>query len=139
MNSGRQLLGIATRHATVGVACAVLNISVVYVGTEILHVSYVFPMLATCFTTIPTAYVLHRRISFRVPGEPNLREFIRFISQQAVQFLAGFILLSVGVEKLELNPTVAMVLVTMLLWVFALISQWRFVFHKHGTSHRDYF
>jgi putative flippase GtrA len=139
MDSGRRMLDIATRHATVGVACAVLNVLIIYIGTEILHIYYIFAMLLTCFITIPVAYLLHRRISFRISEEPNLREFSRFISQQLVQFLAGLALLSVGVEKLQLNPTFAMVVVTFLLWAFALISQWKFVFRKYGSSRRDYF
>lgn len=131
------MLDIATRHASVGFACAVLNILIIYVGTEILHIYYVFAILLTCFITIPIAYLLHRCISFRVPGGPSLREFFRFISQQLVQFLAGLTLLSIGVEKLGLNPTFAMIVVTLLLWMFALVSQWKFVFHKHGSSRHD--
>lgn len=139
MNSGRCLLGVAIRHATVGAACAVLNIIIIYVGTEILHIYYVFAMFLTCFITIPIAYLLHRRVSFQVSVGPNLSEFSRFLSQQLVQFLVGLTLLSIGVEKLGLNPTFAMVVVTLLLWVFGLTSQWRFVFHKHRSSRRDYF
>lgn len=139
MNSGRGFLGVAVRHATVGVVCAILNILIIYIGTEILHIYYIFAMFLTCFITIPIAYLLHRRVSFQVSVGPNLPEFSRFLSQQLVQFLAGLALLSICVEKLGLSPTFAMVVVTLLLWVFALTSQWRFVFHKHGSSRRDYF
>lgn len=112
----------------VGAACAGLNIGLVFVGTALLHWPYLAAAWLTCFITIPTSYFLHRRHSFRLSERASWPEFGRFLGQQFLQFCAGLVLLSIGVEWLGLNPTLAMVAATAVLWLFSFLVQWRWVF-----------
>ena len=118
------------RHAMVGAFCALLNIAIIHVGTSILGQPYQLAAIATCFVTIPIAYFLLRRFSFRLSAPAHMGEFGRFVSQQLVQFLLGMSLLVIGVEWLELHPTVSIALATLVLWVFAFMSQWLWVFKR---------
>lgn len=137
MSSFRQLQGTAGRHMAVGATCALLNVGLVHVGTAVLHWPYLAAAWLTCFITIPLSYFLHRRHSFRLTGGASWSEFGRFLGQQFLQFFAGLVLLSIGVEWLELNPTLSMAAATAVLWLFSFVMQWRWVFRARlGSGHR---
>lgn len=127
---------LALRHALVGAACAALNVAIVHVGDRVLGLPYLLAALMTCLITIPTSYLLHRRHSFRVAGRINLPEFLRFLAQQLLQFGAGLMLLAFGVERLGLAPSVAMALAIVLMWIFSLLVQWRWVFKLPQAKRR---
>lgn len=139
MSLWRRTSALASRHVLVGAFCALLNIGIIYVGTSLLGAPYHWAAISTCFITIPIGYLLLRKYSFRVSGRPNCAEIVRFLSQQLVQFLAGFALLAAGVELAQLDPTIAMVLATFLLWIFAFLSQWLWVFkERHPPAAASY-
>lgn len=119
---------LMSRHALVGTACALLNIGIMHVATASLGWPYMFAALLTCFVSFPLGYLLHRRHSFRLTGRANWTEFCRFLGQQFLQFCVGLALLSVGVEWLGLNPTLAMAAATAILWLLSFLVQWRWVF-----------
>lgn len=126
---------LMSRHALVGAACALLNVGIVHVATAWLRWPYAAAACLTCFVTLPTAYFLHRRHSFRVGGQANWPEFSRFLGQQLLHFGAGMAVLAMCVEWLGLNPTLAMVVATLALWLPSLFVQWRWVFQA-GLEHR---
>lgn len=127
---------VALRHAVVGGACAALNVAIVHVGDRVTGLPYLWAALMTCFITIPTSYLLHRRHSFRVEGRMHLAEFLRFLLQQLLQFAAGLVLLAFGVERLGLAPSLAMALSIVLMWAFSLLVQWRWVFKLQQPKRR---
>lgn len=120
----------AIRHMAIGAGCAALNVCIMYLGTSVLHRSYFLAAASTFFITIPTAYFLIRRYVFQTCSPASIHEFSRFVSQQLVQFLTGIILLIAGVEALQLNPTASIAAATAILWVFAFLSQWIWVFRR---------
>jgi len=126
----QRLLG---RHAMVGIICALLNISIIYIFTEILVISYFIAVIITVFTTIPISYFIHRKYTFRLDRAANLREFIRFLGQQIFQFSLGFVLLIINVEWIGLNPTLGMIVATLMLWILSFITQWFWVFGTKNT------
>jgi putative flippase GtrA len=136
MSEAPRLPGTAGRHMLVGAGCALLNIGLVHLGTAVLHWPYLAAAWLTCFITIPLSYFLHRRHSFRLAERASWPEFARFVGQQFLQFCAGLALLSVGVEWLGLNPTLAMAAATAVLWLFSFVAQWRWVFRAALRSER---
>ncbi|KQV96286.1 GtrA family protein [Pelomonas sp. Root1237] len=124
------------RHAVVGAGCALLSIGLVHIGTAVLHWQYLAAAWLTCFTTIPISYFLHRRYTFSVANRAGWAEFGRFLGQQFLQFCAGLVLLAIGVEWLDLNPTLAMVAATAVLWLFSFLVQSRWVFRAELQARR---
>lgn len=127
-------LSHAHRHLWVGGLCALLNIALVHAGTAWLHWPYLAAAWLTCFVTIPTSYILHRRISFRLPGPASGREFGRFVVQQSLQFCAGLVLLWAGVESGGLSPTIAMAVATAMLWFLSFVLHRFWVFRTSLES-----
>ena len=117
-----------------GACCALLNIAIIHLGTVVARVPYIAAAIATCFITIPIAYLALRGFGFQVGTAPHPAEFVRFLVQQFAQFLIGLVLLILGVEWLHLHPTASMAAATGLLWVFAFLSQWLWVFRDGRTS-----
>lgn len=134
--AGTPLPAAAGRHIGVGAACALLNIALIHVGTELLHWPYLAAAWLNCFITIPASYFMHRRISFRLERGASWAEFGRFVGQQFLQFCLGLALLAAGVEWLGLHPTLAMAVATVLLWLFSFVVQWRWVFRARLRSER---
>lgn len=121
------------RHALVGASCAVLNIAIIHIGVAVARIPYIAAAVATCFITIPIAYFALRGFGFRMKTPSHPAEFARFLAQQLAQFLIGLILLILGVEWLQLHPTISMAAATCLLWVFAFLSQWLWVFRDRSV------
>lgn len=136
MSSPAQLPAAAGRHMLVGGACALLNISLVYLGTEVLHWPYLAAAWSNVVVTIPASYFMHRHVSFRVDHGPSWTEFSRYAGQQLLQFCLGLALLAAGVEWLGLNPTVSLAVATVVLWAFSFLVQWHWVFRVGRRAER---
>jgi len=123
-----RIQNLLSRHAIVGIGCSLLNIGIIYIGTSIFNISYLFSVFSTIFITIPISYFLHRRFSFRIESSASILEFFRFLSQQFFQFSIGVVLLVASVEWMKMNPTLGMTVTTLVLWIFSFIVQYFWVF-----------
>ncbi len=118
----------ALRYAISGAFCAGLNILIIYLGTEILLISYVFSAIATCFITIPISYFLHKWFTFKLDLKVVGKELFKFVLTQMTQFSLGVALMILVVETAGVRPWVGMALSTAALYVlgFTLNSTWVF-------------
>jgi glycosyltransferase involved in cell wall biosynthesis len=123
-----RVAGASVRYGLVGAACALLNLAIVWAGTERLGLPYPVAALATCFVTIPVAYLMHRRFSFRKRGAADRGEWWRFLALQLSQFCIGLAGMAMAVEWLHWRPWLAMagVSVAMYLYGFAMSGTWVF-------------
>jgi len=123
-------LGAVIRYGMVGAACALLNIGIVFVGTAIVGINYIFASICTIFVTVPLSYFAHKFYSFHVADDPNYREFAKFLSAQGAQFLIGLVLIIFLVETFGLRPWVSMGAATLILYIlgFLVHSKWVFRF-----------
>jgi len=132
----KHVLATAYRFGLVGIACAFLNVTIVYLGHDVFKFPYILAAAATCFITIPLSYLLHRSFSFEQVSAASWCEFARFVTQQLSQFCLGLLLLMGIVECLDLPPVFAMVIVSGLMFLYGFItnSTWVFkVFSKKKT------
>jgi len=123
-----RLVAAVARYGGVGVACALLNVAILWLATERLRQPYPVGAAATCFITIPLSYFLHRWISFGIAAPPRWHEFARFVAAQLSQFALGFALLAAVVEGLGLRPWLAMVLVSGLMFAYGFVASSAWVF-----------
>ena len=123
-------VGAAIRYGMVGAACALLNIAIVFVGTTIVGINYIFASICTIFITVPLSYFAHKFYSFHVADNPNYKEFVKFLSAQGVQFLLGLALIIFLVEMFGLLPWISMGVATLILYIlgFLVHSKWVFRF-----------
>lgn len=123
-----KVVSAAARYGMVGILCAVLNVGIVYVGTELIRIGYVMSALVTCIITIPISYIMHVRFSFEGRLEFRIFELIRFLFVQFAQFFVGFGVVALQVELLGIRPWIAMLFAIGLLYVlgFFLNSVWVF-------------
>lgn len=125
-----RVAAMAGRFAFVGAACAVLNLTIMYVGTVLIGVHYVSAALATCLITIPLSYFFHRRVTFQISKawHGEISEFLRFVIAQLVQFALGICILVILVERAGMTPMWGTVAMTALMFVygFAVNSAWVF-------------
>jgi len=119
---------MVSRYGLVGLFCALLNLGIVWTGTEILGLAYPLAAALTCPITIPLSYWLHRRISFDVRRPPSLMEFRRFVLAQLSQFALGVAAMALVIETLHWRPWIAMATVSLLMMAygFAASSAWVF-------------
>ncbi len=122
----------AGRYGLVGVACALLNVAIVFIGHDLLAWPYLVAAACTCFITIPLSYFAHRRFSFRQATNAGWAEFARFLAQQLSQFALGLLLLAAFVEGLGLPPALAMVAVSLALFVYGFACNRTWVFRALG-------
>ena len=123
-----------SRYGLVGVVCAILNLGIVYVGHNILYWHYVIAVLGTCLITIPISYILHRQFTFRAIGSADLPEFRRFCITQLSQFSIGLLILSAFVELIHWPVIAAMLLVTVIQFMYGFMMSSTWVF---GSVRRD--
>ena len=128
----RDLGSSAARFGLVGMACAALNVAIVWVGHDVLGAPYFVAALATCLITIPLSYAAHRRFSFQLGRGAGWPEFMRFVMQQLSQFALGLALLVAGVEVLGLRPALAMAAVSVLMFAYGFATNARWVFRVFG-------
>ena len=123
-----RVAAMASRYGLVGLFCAALNVAIVWVGTEILRLSYGPAAALTCPITIPLSYWLHRRISFDVQGPSSVAEFLRFVLAQLSQFALGFALMALVVEFLHWRAWIAMATVSVLMMAYGFLTSSAWVF-----------
>jgi putative flippase GtrA len=124
--------GSVVRFGLVGLACAALNVGIVWLGHHRLGAPYLVAALATCLITIPLSYFAHRSFSFAVAGRAGWAEFARFVAQQLSQFALGLALLVLTVEVGGIPPAAAMALVSVAMFVYGYLSNARWVFRVFG-------
>ena len=122
----------AGRYGIVGVACAVLNVAIVWLGHDLLGAPYVLAALATCVVTIPLSYVAHQRFSFARRAPASAAQFKRFLIQQLSQFGLGLVLLVVLVEGAGLPPALGMAAMSVLMFAYGFATNGRWVFRAFG-------
>jgi glycosyltransferase involved in cell wall biosynthesis/putative flippase GtrA len=127
---------MVSRYGAVGLACALLNIGIVWIGTERLHMVYPAAAACTCFITIPLSYLLHRRVSFALRHRAQWREFARFVATQLSQFVLGFALMAAAIETFGWRPWMAMAIVSvaMMAYGFLASSTWVFRVWRAGAA-----
>jgi glycosyltransferase involved in cell wall biosynthesis/putative flippase GtrA len=126
---------MVSRYGAVGLACALLNIGIVWVGTERLRLPYPVAAGCTCLITIPLSYLLHRRVSFALPHGAQWREFARFVATQLSQFALGFLLMAAAIESLGWRPWVAMAIVSAAMMAYGFLASSTWVFRVwRGSS-----
>lgn len=121
------------RFGLVGAICAILNVLIVYLGTEAIGAPYGLALLATCLITIPLSYLLHRTFTFQRSGPAQLNEFARFSASQIGQFLLGALLTAALVEGLGWRPWRALMAVTAALMIYGFIANSLWVFRWRPT------
>ena len=133
-----RLAATAGRFGLVGLLCALLNISIIYVGHDVLGWHYIVAAGGTCFVTIPLGYLLHGSFSFNTGRPAAWREFMRFVVVQLGQFALGLALLALLVEGLGMAPVWAMVAVSIVMVVYAFVasSTWVYGIFRHTPRQR---
>ncbi len=138
--SPARLVALVSRYGLVGLLCAVINVAIIAVGTQTLGLPYPVAAGGTCLITIPLSYLLHRWISFKVPGPASWREFGRFLTAQLSQFALGFVLMAAIIEGLGWRPWIAMAFASLILAAFGFVasSAWVFgVWQRHAAIAPD--
>jgi glycosyltransferase involved in cell wall biosynthesis/putative flippase GtrA len=127
---------MVSRYGAVGLACALLNIGIVWSGTERLGLPYPVAAGLTCVVTIPLSYLLHRRVSFGLPHGAQWGEFARFVATQLSQFAIGFVLMAAAIETFGWRPWIAMAVVSaaMMAYGFVASSTWVFRVWRGGAA-----
>ena len=135
----RRIAGMVSRYGLVGLACASLNVAIVWAGTEVLGLAYPLAAALTCPITIPLSYWLHRRITFDMPGPATLPEFLRFVLAQLSQFALGFAAMAAVVEWVRWRPWIALAIVSLLMMAYGFLasSSWVFGIWRAGESRRS--
>jgi glycosyltransferase involved in cell wall biosynthesis/putative flippase GtrA len=132
-----RMAGVAVRYGIVGAACALLNLAIVWTGTERAHLPYLLAAGATCFITIPVGFLLHRRVSFRKRGSVERKEWWRFLALQLSQFCIGLVGISAAVELLHMRPWIAMAVVSALMFLYGFLGAGTWVFAAWHRPHRS--
>lgn len=128
-----RIAGASIRYGIVGAGCALLNIAIIWLGTERAHFPYPLAAIGTCFVTIPIAFLLHRRVSFHKQGGAKRREWWRFLILQLSQFCIGLLGMTAAVELFRLPPWMAMAAVSALMFLYGFFGSCAWVF---GGWHR---
>ena len=129
-------MAMALRYGVVGGFCTVLNIGIVWLGTERAHLAYPIAAISTCFITIPISYLLHRGITFAAIGPRRWAEWWRFVAAQLSQFALGLLLMSVVVETLGWRPWIAMGVVSAIMFVYGFLASSTWVFRAWHPAAR---
>jgi glycosyltransferase involved in cell wall biosynthesis/putative flippase GtrA len=119
---------MASRYGLVGLFCALLNVGIVWAGTEVLGLAYPLAAALTCPITIPLSYWLHRRVSFDVRRPASLLEFWRFLLAQLSQFVLGVAAMALVIETLHWRPWIAMATVSFLMMAYGFTASSAWVF-----------
>lgn len=125
-----KIVTAAVRYGVVGATCALLNVGIIFVGTEVIEIGYILSALSTCVITIPISYVMHVSFSFEKKLGFRFFELAKFLALQFLQFFLGVGLMAVQIEIFEIRPWVAMTGSILLLYFFGffLNSVWVFNF-----------
>lgn len=116
------------RFALVGGGCFALNVVLLYVCKEVLHLHYFLASALALLMVSAVGFLLNRRLTFRVQGMDIWRELGRYYAVNLGSFTLNLGLMVLLVELLKLHYLVANVLVGIGLMVanFWLHKNWSF-------------
>ncbi|RYX85485.1 GtrA family protein [bacterium] len=116
------------RFAMVGSGCFLLNMIVLYVGKEILHLHYMLASTLTLFIVSGVGFFLNRKLTFRAQGVQIWHELRRYYTVNIGSFAFSLSLVALLVEGLSMHYLVANVLVGLAVMAgnFWLHKNWSF-------------
>lgn len=119
---------IAARFAMSGAACFLLNIVIMWLGTEILHRHYLFVFAISWVVTLLLSFFLHRHWTFQATATQFLPQFLRYSSVHAGQIALTFALMTIAVQFFHLVPWKASTLIAATLAIvnFFIHKNWSF-------------
>jgi putative flippase GtrA len=116
------------RFGITGAASVALNVLIVVVLTEYVHLPYIVS-IGTCFFTVTVfSFVLNRYWTFRKREPGSSSDLARYVCVTLINMTACLSLCALAVEKLHIQYAVAMVLLSVLFVPinFVLHRRWSF-------------
>ncbi len=116
------------KYASVGGACALLNLVVLWLLTSVLGLHYLVSTMISFFTLTPVGFWLQKLVTFRTPRAAAPFEWPRYFVTMGSSFAANLALMYLLVSLLGLWYLAASVVVTLLLLVanFLVNDVWSF-------------
>ncbi|BCM92013.1 hypothetical protein IAD21_03892 [Abditibacteriota bacterium] len=116
------------RFVMVGGGCFVLNVILLYVGKEFLHLHYFLVSVAALLIVSGVGFFLNRKITFRAQGVQIWHELRRYYAVNLGSFTFSLCMVASLVEFLKLHYLIANILVAlgMLAANFWLHKNWSF-------------
>jgi putative flippase GtrA len=115
---GRRLFGLLNDERVRFIIIGGLNTGVGYLVFVILELSfgarlgYFFSLYGSFLLSSVSAFLLHRRVTFRVTGSGGIVvDFLRFLSVYAFALIINSIALPLLVEVVDMNPLIAQAII----------------------------
>jgi putative flippase GtrA len=115
-------------YVAVGGVCALLNLAVLWLLTDVLGIHYLVSNTISFFALTPLGFVLQKLMTFRTPGVHAGIEWPRYFATMGTSFAANFALMYMLVSLAGIWYLAANVITTVLLLVanFLVNLRWSF-------------
>lgn len=115
-------------YVAVGGVCALLNLAVLWLLTDVLGIHYLLSNTISFFALTPVGFVLQKLMTFRTPRAHAGMEWPRYFATMGSSFAANLGLMYVLVSLLSVWYLAANVITTVLLLVanFLVNLRWSF-------------
>jgi putative flippase GtrA len=123
------------RFIAVGGFCFLLNLAVLYVGTDVIGLHYLVSMLASVAITTAASWLLNRIYTFKSKDPAKAREAGRFLRTTLMNMAIATLAMFIAVDFIGLNYLVssALIAIVMTAWNFFAHNRWSFLKQHQGN------
>lgn len=120
------------RFGLVGATCALLNLALLFVGTDIIGLDYLVSVTIAFFAINLVGFLLNKHYAFRDRQPQVVRQAARYYVVLGLSLAANLALMGLLVDGLGVHYLVASVIVTVLFAALNFLGHLRITFAPNG-------